>query len=291
MSSLLTRWPALLRLAGVLLLIAGLQAWAFNRQTTPLFADAHQQLASLQDEASGNRLLNQSLQNLENYWKTVDDDLNRRQVLELRDSVLEGFHADPAAAVTEFARVVNGFEARSGADQETLAALQRNSLRLDRMYADNFAAAIDAVSSPAWYLQPTASFLSNDRSRNRSLSFNHALYLMHVRDTARAVEILDELRRDAEKDPLKAKALFVLSRLQYEAFQIEKDPAYFQEALQYAQRSVTSNADHALAKLFLDYLLSVDRQAVEVDVSPLEGEGTGEGEGERGAIVNDPGEF
>ena len=43
--------------------------------------------------------------------------------------------------------------------------------------------------------------------------------------------------------------------------------------------------------MFLDYLLSIDRHAVEADVTPLEGEGTGEGEGERGAIATDAGEF
>jgi thioredoxin-like negative regulator of GroEL len=133
--------------------------------------------------------------------------------------------------------------------------------------------------------------LNNDQARSRALAFNHALYLMHVRNTSAAVEILDGLRGDSTDQSLQAKALFTLSRIRYQAFQLEKDPSYFQDALQLAQQSVRRDASHALAKLFLDYLLSIDRQAVEVDVSPLEGEGTGESEGERGAISTDPGEF
>ncbi len=291
MNSIINRWPALLRFAGVLLLIAGLQAWGFYRQASPLIAEAHEQLNQLQHEVPDNRLANLSLQSLQAYWKTAEVELTRRQVLELRDSVSQRFDADPAAAVREFARVVEGFEPRSVAEQEVLATLQRQVAQLDRMYADHFEAAIAAVAHPAWYLQPTASFLNNDQTRSRALAFNHALYLMHARNTSAAVEILNDLRGDSADRSLRAKALFTLSRLQYQAYRLENNPSYYQDALQLAQQSVRSDADHALAKLFLDYLLSIDRQAVEVDVSPLEGEGTGEGEGERGAIASDPGEF
>jgi len=295
MTTMSDRWPTLLRVAGVALLIAGLQAWGFNRSTAPLIEAAGEQLTRLQHEVPDNRLTNQSLRSLQDYWQTADDDLVKRQVLELRDTIMQRFGGDPAAAVSEFASVVAGFEARSVAQQDVLAALRRNVAELEHMYGDHFGEAIMAYSHPAWYLQPTASFLNNDRARQRALAFNHALYLMHVRDTTAAVEMLDELRRSAGaaagSDPLVAKALFALSRLQYEAFRVEQEQAYFREALQYAQQSVRSDADNAPAKLFLDYLLSVDQKATEVDTSPLEGEGTGEGEGERGAIATDPGEF
>ncbi len=291
MNSIINRWPALLRFAGILLLIAGLQAWGFYRQASPLIAEAHEQLNQLQHEVPDNRLANLSLQSLQAYWKTTKVELIRHQVLELRDSVSQRFEADPAAAVREFARIVDGFEPRSITEQEVLATLQRQVAQLDRMYADHFEDAIAAVAHPAWYLQPTAAFLNNDQTRSRALAFNHALYLMHVRNTSAAIEILDDLRGDSADRSLRAKALFTLSRLQYQAYRLENNPSYYQDALQLAQQSVRSDAGHALAKLFLDYLLSIDRQAVEVDVSPLEGEGTGEGEGERGAITSDPGEF
>ena len=159
------------------------------------------------------------------------------------------------------------------------------------MYTDYFAEAIMVVSHPAWYLHPTAAFLNNDQAQSEALAFNHALYLMHVRNTSAAVEILDDLRSNSADQSLHAKALFTLARIRYQAFRLEKDPSYFQDALQLAQQSVHSDASHALAKMFLDYLLSIDRHAVEADVTPLEGEGTGEGEGERGAIATDAGEF
>jgi len=290
-----SRWPALLRIAGVVLLIAGLQAWGFNRQASPLIEEAYGQLASLRQEVPDNRLMNLSLRSLQDFWRATDDELAKTQVLELRDAVLERFGADPAAAVGEFANVVASFEARSDVEQESLASLRRHAAELEHMYTDHFEAAITAVSRPPWYLQPTASFLNNDRVRNRALRFNHALYLMHVRDMTAAVGILDELRRDggAEpgSDPLTSRILFALSRLQFEAFQVEQNQTYFREALQYAQQSVRSDADYALPKLFLEYLLSIDKKATEVDMSPLEGEGEGEGEGERGAIATEPGEF
>jgi len=291
MNSIMNRWPALLRVAGILLLVAGLQAWGFYRQASPLIAEAHEQLYLLQHEVPDNRLGNLSLQSLQAYWKAVEVELTRRQVMDLRDSVLQRFDADQAAAVREFARIVDGFESRSAAEQEVLATLQRQTVQLERMYTDHFDKAIIAVSHPAWYLQPTAAFLNDDQAQSRALAFNHALYLMHVRNTSAAVEILDDLRGDSADESLRAKALFTLSRIQYQGFRLEQDPSYFHDALQLAQQSVRSDAGHALAKLFLDYLLSIDRQAVEVDVLPLEGEGTGEGDGERGAIATDPGEF
>jgi hypothetical protein len=294
-ASRLRRWAMPLRIAGIVLLLAGLQAWGFNQQASPLIAEAYEQLNILQQEVPDNRLMNLALQSLQDYWKSADDELTRRQVLELRDSVLQRFGADPAAAVREFARVVSSFESRSVPEQEALAALQPIAAQLENMYTDHFGAALMKISYPAWYLQPTASFLNNDRTTNRALAFDHALYLMHTRDTSAAVEVLDELRRDSdeagEPDALTARVLFVLARMQYEAYRLEKDQAYFREAVQYAQQSVRGNAGYAPAKLFLEYLLSVDRQATEVDVSPLEGEGSGEGEGERGAIATEAGEF
>ncbi len=291
MNSKLNSWPALLRFTGILVLLAGLQAWGFYRQASPLIAEAHQQLSLLQQEVVDNRLANLLLQSLQAYWKVAEEEVTRRQVLELRDSVSLHFGDDPAAAIREFARVVAAFESRSVAEQDVLTNLQRQAVQLERMYTDHFSTAIVVVSHPAWYLQPTAALLNNDRAQSQALEFNHALYLMHVRNTSAAVEILDDLRGESADDSLRAKALFTLSRIQYRAYRLEKDPSYFQDTLQLAQQSVRSDASHALAKLFLDYLLSIDRQAVEVDTSPLEGEGTGEGEGERGATASDPEEF
>jgi len=291
MTSSTDKWPDYLRIAGIVLLLAGLQAWGFHKQSTPLITEAQQQLSKLQREVPDSRLVNLSLQSLKEYYDINNDELTRRQILELRDFVMREFGSDPKAAVLQLERVVDSFETQSIDDQEVLAVLKRQGSQLGRMYTDHYGRAITAVSNPVWYLQPTAAFLNNNEAQLDALAFNHSLYLMHIRDSSAAIDILDGLRSDTADESLRAKSLFTLSRIRYQAFRVEKDPSYFQAALQLAQQSVRSDADHELAKLFLDYLLSVDQRSVEVDTSPIEGDGEGEGQGERGAIVSDPGEF
>ncbi len=282
-----------LRLLGALLLVAGLQAFAFNRSVAPVIDRAGEQLSALSLEVTDNRLVNQSLEALQDYLNSIDDELVRRQILELRDTVVQRFAADPASAVAEMARVSAGFEADSVIEQEALDALVGRVERINDLYTDHYAMAIAAVSYPAWYLQPTAAFLNNDAARNHALALDHALYLTLVRKTGDAQEALDRLRDAPEyaSGPLRAKLLYAFARLQFQAFQIEQDPAYFRDALQYTQQSLRADSDYSMAKMFLDFLLSTDRNSAQVDMSPLEGEGSGEGEGERGAIVTDPEDF
>lgn len=291
MAAVSGRLPLVLRVAGIVLLLAGLQAWGFHRHIVPLLATADEQLSALQLEASDNRLMNDSLQSLQAFWRTASDDLARRQALELRDAVIEKFAAEPAAAVAEFARAIDGLDGGDADNPEAVAELRRQSLRLERMYADHYAAAIDAVSRPPWYLQPTAALLNNDATRRRSLDLNRASYLMLIRDPPGAIEILDALRSERSDDAVTAMALYGLARVHIDAFRVSKDSAHFDDALRYARQSVITDADHELGKLFLDYLVSVDRQAVEVDAESLEGEGSGEAEGERGAISAQPEDF
>lgn len=291
MAAISHKLPLVLRSAGVLLLLAGLQTWEFNRQVVPLITIAQEQLAALQHEAPNNRLMNESLQDLQAYWRVADDQLSRRQALELKDSVLQQFTTAPVAAVSEFARVVHSLEAGATSDPETLADLRRRASRLDHMYTDHYGVADHAVSHPAWYLQPTASFLNNDATRNRSLALNRATYLSLTRDPAAAIEILDALRSERSNDSVTAAALYGLARLQFDAFRFGKDPARFDDAVRYARQTVIEDPDHELGKLFLDYLVSIDRQAIEVDAETLEGEGSGEGEGEQGAIAVEPEDF
>lgn len=289
-SSRLRTW---LRWGGALLLVAGLQAWGFARTTGPLITEAEQQLEALQQEVGGNRLANLSLEALQGYWNAIDDEAVKREVLGVRDTVMTRFSSDPAAAVEELVRVTASLEARSVVEQEALDTLNRRVERLGNMYSDHFAAAITAYRYPPLYLQPTAGFLNNSRERDHSLAYNHALYLMDVRDTSGALEILDGLREEPEFETgaWRARLLFAMARLQFQAFQLDKDPAFFRESLQYAQQAARADADYALPKVFLEYLLSVDRNATQVDTAQMEGEGTGEGEGERGAIVTSPEDF
>lgn len=282
-----------LRAAGALLVLAAVQAWAFGRATEPGIETAAEQLAALQQEVNDNRLANLTLQTLQEYWDSVDDEATRRRVLELRDNVVDRFPSEPAAAVAELARVTKSFEARDSVEQEVLALLADRVERLDRLYTDWYAKAIDTWETPPWYLQPTAGLLNNDRERSLALAFNHALYLVEIRDAGTALEIFDELRDapEFESGPLRSRLLFAMARLQFQAYQVQKDPGFVREALQYAQQSARADAGFELPKVFLEYLLSIDRDAAQVDMSPMEGEGTGEGEGERGAIVSAPEDF
>lgn len=282
-----------LRTAGILLLFAAIQAWAFDRGSAPLIADAGEQLAALQQEVNDNRLANLSLEALQDYWNIAGDQATKRRILELRDTVVERFPADPAGAVGELVRVTNGFEPSNTVEEEVLTLLGQRVAGLERMYADHYAAAIAAYDRPAWYLQPTAGLLNNDREKSRALEFNRALYLIEIRDAGAALEIFEQLRDapEFESGPLRSRLLFALSRLQFQAYQVEKNPGFLNEALQYAQQSARADAGFELPKVFLEYLLSIDRAAAPVDTAPLEGEGAGEGEGEQGAIVADPEDF
>lgn len=287
----MNRVPLLLRWIGAVLLVAGLQAWGLQRQASPIIAVATEELGALRHEVTDNRRMNETLRSLQAYARATDDDLVRRQVLELRDAVLDRFGEDPAGSVAEIASVVAGFESRSGADGAPLAELRRHVMRLERMYTDHYRIAIDVVAHPAWYLQPTASFLNNDADRNRSLELNRAMYLALVREPGAAIEILDALRRESTDDAINARTLHVLARMQFDAYRGDKDPAHLQEALRLSRQAVVTDAHYELGKLFLDYLVSIDRQLVESDAEPAEGEGSGEGEGERGAIAVEPEEF
>ena len=283
-----TRW---LRIAGLVLLLGGLQAWAFSHRVAPLAEQSREQLIALQQEVPDNRLMNQSLRSLQDYWRLADDDVTKRQILELRDKVLQRFNAEPAAAVADYARVTRTFAARTPAAQEALTIVRAQVERLAVMYTDHYAAALGAYAAPPWYLLPTAAFLNNDPARRHALAYDHALYLVLVRDVSGGIAVLDELRREAESPALEAQVLYALARAQYAAYELQKDPAYFREALQYTQQSIRTDAAEPLPRLFLEYLLSVDRQAAKAEMDPLEGEGSGEGEGKRGTIATDSGEF
>ncbi|MDX1499015.1 MAG: hypothetical protein R3176_03905 [Woeseiaceae bacterium] len=287
------RVQAWLRGAGIVLFVAALQAFAFHRQVEPRITDAATALAALQQEVSDNRLANLSLETLQEYWTAVGDEPARRRILELRDDVVARFPEDPAGAVRELARVARSFEPSTPVEEEILAALVARVDRLEALYRDHYAAAIAAYEQPTWYLQPTAGLLNDDRETSAALAFNRALYLVAVRDAGAAFEIFDDLRErpEFESGPLRARLLYAIGRLHVQAWEVQKDPAFLGEALQYTQQSLRADAAFAEPGLMLDFLLSIDRNATQVDMAPTDGEGSGEGEGERGAIVTDPEDF
>jgi hypothetical protein len=277
-----------LKIAGILLLVGGLQALSFDRFIAPVLDNAATNLARLQQEVPGNHLVNVTLEVLRDYRRISADEVRKRQALQLRQDFIQQFKDEPEEAIAEFSRVVSGFEAQSSAEQELLATLQRNLSILGEMYANHFARALEYHSSPPWFFQPAASLVTLGRSGEQSLRFNHALYLMLTGQRGTANSIFNDLRANTESDAFKSRILFAQSRLQYDAFLVQQDSEYHRQAVQHAQQSLRHNAAYDLPKLFLEYLLTIDLQAVETEGDPREGQGSGESQGERGAISNEP---
>lgn len=277
----------ILRIGGVLFLAGGIQYLAFQGYITPQIDKAGASLALLQQEVPGNHLLDATLEALRDYRRISTDEVRRRQALQLRQDFIQAFPENPRLAIDEFARAVAGFEAQSAVEEELLAALADNLSILADMYSDHFAAALANYTSPPFYYQPAAAFITWRSSNGQRLEFDHALYLMLTGDRGTANAIFNQLRESTDSDEFRSRILFAQSRLQFDAYQVEQDPEYHRQAVQYAQQSLRHDAAYEQPKLFLEYLLTIDLQAVEAEGTPREGQGSGESEGERGAISAD----
>lgn len=276
--------PWTFRISGIIVVIIGLQTWGFYRHVVPLADTANDNLVLLQEEAASSKLINATLNSLRDYRRISNDEVRKRQILELRDTVTRSFHDKPGLAIDELVRVASGFEAGSALEQEVVSTLHRRLSRLKEIYSDHFAAVIAEYTDAPWYFQPGAAMLTMNRSTRQKLYFDHALYLTLVGDRDRANSIFNELRQSARSEGLKSRVLFAQARLQYDAFRVGKDPDYHRQAVQHVQQSLRHDATYDLPKLFLEYLLTIDRRAMEIESSPLEGQGSGEAQGERGAI-------
>lgn len=276
-----------LKVVGVLLLVGGLQASGYHGYVTPQINKAKDELAHLQQDVPGNHLLDATLDLLRDYQRISSGEVRKRQVQQLRQSVVEQFQESPRLAIEEFTSVVRRFETQSPAEQELLNTLQQNLTRLNAMYSDHFASAIERYASPPWYFQPAAALATMRPYGRDRLDLNHAHYLTLVGQRGAANSIYNELRMNTGSDVFKSRILFAQSRLQYDAFRVEQDPEYHRQAVEHAQQSLRHDAAYDLPKLFLEYLLSIDLQAVEIESIPFDGQGTGEAEGERGAISTD----
>ena len=285
------RWPAIVCITGFIVAVAGLQTWLFERELQRRADLSREQLDLLHQEHISNKTIDRALSKLQDYWRLSDDDDSRRNVLALRDSVVANYRVDPVGTSASFSNGVAELPARTEAQQHVLSQLQRDLEALKTMYAEHTAAAVDFYYSPGWYLQPTALFLTNSSKTSVTLQFNHAIYLSYVKQAAEAEELLNELRSAVEDPTMSSQILFALSRLQFEAYRVDKDPAFLTNALRQARYAVQSDASYSLAKLYLAYLLTIEAQTARVDSPTDQGEGSGEGEGERGAINADTGEF
>ncbi len=273
-----------LKLIGTVLIIFGVQAWGFHSFVTPQIENADVNFIALLEEAPTNSLIDATLTTLRDYRRANDDEVQNRQILGLRETIVRGYRDDPRAVIDEALRISVGLNGDTDIEQELLATLRRNLLRLQAMYTDYYAEVIVRYSRAPLYLQPTAALLSLNRSSRERFEFNHALYRMLSGDHGAANSIYSELRRSTQDDLIISRALYGQARLQFEAFRIDGDPEYYRQARQYTQESLSNDPTQGVPKLFLEYLLSIDQQTVDIESAPEEGQGSGESEGERGSL-------
>ena len=270
--------------SGAVLIIFGLQAWGFYSLLGPRIEIADENLMALLEEVSANSLIDETLSTLSDYRREYDDGVRSRQILGLRQMIVRGYRDNPRAVVDEALRISGGFNPDSAIERELLASLRRNLLRLQTIYSDQYGDVIARFNRPPLYLQPTAALLALNQSTRDRLEFNHALYLMLSGNRSAANSMYSELRRSTGNGEIHARSLYAQARLQFEAFQIDADPEYYRQARQYTQESLSSDPTQGVPKLFLEYLLSIEQRAMDVESTPEEGQGAGEADGERGSI-------
>ena len=275
------------KLIGATLVFLGVQTWGFHNFFAARIEIADVNLIALLEEAPTNSLIDATLTTLRDYRRANNDEVQSRQILGLRETIVRGYRDDPRAVIDEALRISDGLNGDTDVEQELLATLRRNLLRLQTMYADHYAEVIARYSRAPLYLQPTAALLSLNRSSRERFEFNHALYRLLSGDHGAANSMYSELRRSTQDDLINSRALYGQARLQFEAFRIDGDPEYYRQARQYTQESLSNDPAQGVPKLFLEYLLSIDQQAVDVESAPEEGQGSGESEGERGSLSSE----
>ncbi len=288
---ILSAFPAVSTAVGVALLVLGLQGWAFQRHVAPRLVSAEANLARLRQEAPTNELMNDALSALGDCWRLAADEGQKRKLVALRDTVMRRFSEEPAVAVAELDRAAAELRAETGVEQSALEALRARTARLKAAYSDGYGELLRLYSDVPWYLQPGAALLDASGPMKQRLAFNHAQYLMLTGAREQAGKTLDELRRSARSGQIRSRVLFAQARLSYDAYRAEANVQYYDDALQYIRQSLHDDPHYALPKLLLEFLLSVDQAAVDVDLSPVEAQGTGEAEGERGDISAGSREF
>ena len=281
----------MMRLAGAVLLLVALQAWAFQQSIAARETAAREHLQRLQQEVLDHRLLDGSLQALRDYWQAAGSEEDKRRALALRDTVLENFAREPRTTIDRFASMARELAAGSAAEKEAVDLLLERTRRLHEVYADHYAPLVNAGASPAWYFLPAALLEPGRRGLVPDLRFNRAVYLVLTGEYEGAAAVLDALLAEARSDRFRARVLYAQARLHYEAYRRGSDAGSFDDSLELTRQSITAGPGYTQPKLFLDYLLGASAAAHEMDTAPVRGTGTGEGEAERGSIVTGSDDF
>lgn len=280
--------PRTLRVAGGALLIVGLQAWGFHHSVASQVERTSENLSALLEELPSNAGLNRALKLLRDIRRASADLDQNREVLALREFIVTEFREHPGDTLDEALRVASDFDGASEREVELIAALRVQLQHLRDMYSRANEDAVSAYLDAPFYLQPTAAFLAMTGTTRDRIELNEAMYLTLSGKREMAMPIFDELRRDTHSDEIRSRALFMLARLYFDSFRETGADDHFRQSREYTQQSLKLDSQQGLPKLFLEYLLSFDSQAMEIESAPEEGQGTGESQGERGSISSGP---
>jgi hypothetical protein len=280
----------LFRIVSVIVLLAGLQVFGFYRHFTPGLHAANAGLERLVAESSSHELANRILGNLQELRNQADNEILRRQIVQIYERFIKEFGADPRTAISDLDRMVAGLSNHYQGGSETFSVIQEDLVQLRGMYSDHYGELLAELDSPPWYLQPSAGLINGDGKFARRAGFDYAVYLAIVGDRSAANDILNDLRENAGTRDFRSGVYYAQARLLYDAFKAENDFQYFQQALQYTRQSLRENAGFGTAKLFLEYLLSIAGD-MSLQDTPMKGEGKGVAEGEKGVISTDPSSF
>ncbi len=281
----------LLRILGIVIIIAGLQSYGYYSNYVPQVNAANQDLDRLTDEIATNSFTNKVLNDLGDLRRISEDEAYKREIVQIYERFIGEFLEDRIATIDEFVRITETLDAPEGPlGEESLDMVKTGAKDLQNLYADQYQPIIDSLDSPPLYLQPTAAFLKSGSSLKQNLMFNHGVYLSLTGDRTNANKLFNDLENMQVDNAFLTVVHYAQARMLYDAFQSEGQFDYYQQAIQSLKESLRSNPEYGQPKLFLEYLLSLDRGSQEVN-APVTGDGSGEAEGERGVISSAPPNF
>ena len=272
------------RIAGIVVLIAGLQTWGFYNHFVPTLENANSNLDQLMNEVSTNTQMDVVLRELDNFRRVAGDAGLEKEVVLVYERFIKEFLQNRLQALDQFGKAVNSFPVptvKLGA--ESLARVKSGFEKVTQIYGDQYSALLEDYDSPPLYLQPTAALIKSSHPLGDKIRFNHAVYNSIVGDMAVANTTFNELKQEVGDPRFLATIHYAQARMQYAAFKVEGKFEYFQQSVQNLQQSLRLQPDYGLPKLLLEYLLSVEGSG-SAQSSSSEGDGSGEAEGERGVI-------
>lgn len=281
----------LLRLLGIVVIVAGLQAYGFYSNYVPKVNAANQDLDQLTDEIATNSFTNKVLNNLGDLRRISEDEDYKNEIVQIYERFIGEFLEDRITTIDEFARITDTLDAPEGPlGEDSLTTVKNGVVELQKLYSDQYQPIIDSLESPPLYLQPTAALIKRGSSLQQNVMFNHGVYLSLVGDRSTANKLFNDLENMEVDNDFLAIIHYAQARMLYDAFQSEGQFDYYQQAIQSLKESLRKNPEYGQPKLFLEYLLSLDKGSQEVN-APVTGDGSGEAEGERGVISSAPPNF